>query len=313
MVAYLSKAQWEFWIHGRHVYGMSVTRMVGIESLHGSPNSLAMSIVVSLPFALFLWSYRREITDAWPVFYTKWFPRILIYYFILATTSVILTNSRSGMLSFIVFLGITALRGKKFTSKLKYIFSAILVLVLIWQFMPAENRTRLETVWNPQAGPANAQASAEGRIEGLVAGIDMFKQNVISGVGVGNFIAYRMQYLDEVPLNAHNIAGQILGEAGIIGALSLAGLIFVTWHSAKKLRVNYLQYPEDKLLYLMAGLGFAITNSILLLLFTGLFGHNALRFNWLWLAAFSLLALQYSNKHIETIKKKSENGQIDKY
>jgi O-antigen ligase len=223
---------------------------------------------------------------------------VLIYFFILATASVVLTNSRSGMLSFVVFIGITALRGKKFTSKLKYIIGAFIVLAIIWQFMPAENKSRLETVWNPQAGPANAQASAEGRIEGLVAGIDMFERNILTGVGVGNFIAYRMEYLDGVQLNAHNIAGQILGEAGIIGAVSLLGLILVTWRSSTRLRKNYLKYRDDKHLYVLAGL----------LGFTGLFGHNALRFNWLWLAAFSLLALQYSNKHIKSIEQKSRNG-----
>jgi len=103
---YLAKSQMEFFFFGQHRYdpGAGIVRMCGIESTFGGPNSLAMSIVVSLPMLLFLWSIRKELSDTWPASWRRWFPRFLVFYFLLAASSIILTNSRSGMVSFILFI-----------------------------------------------------------------------------------------------------------------------------------------------------------------------------------------------------------------
>jgi len=298
---YLFKAQWEFWINGQHIYDMGVVRLIGIESTHGSPNSLAMSIVVSLPIAYFLWVNRLAIIESWPRLYKKWFPRFLLVYLVLATTSLILTNSRSGMLGGVLFFTITAFRGKRIKLAVKYLIYVIILLTVIWQFMPEENKNRLETVWNPNAGPANAQASAEGRIEGFYAGMEMFTEHPITGVGVGNFITYRIRFIDGIELSAHNLVGQVLGETGIIGGLCLLMLVYTIWHGSHKVRKLSQNKRHDTELIILSSLSIAITNSILLLAFEGLFGHNAMRFNWLWLAAFSLLALQFTKERIKEL------------
>jgi hypothetical protein len=41
---------------------------------------------------------------------------------------------------------------------------------------------------------------------------------------------------------------------------------------------------------MLSQLGAACRLSVFLLIFFGLFGHNMLRFTWLWLAAFALLS-----------------------
>lgn len=296
MAVYLAKSQWEFFVHGQHRYTMGVVRMVGIESTFGGPNSLAMSIVVSLPMALLLWTFRKEISANWPPFWHKWFPRFIIIYFGIAISSIILTNSRSGFVSLILFVTLVGFKGKGIGKKLLYLLIGALIVIVAWQFIPEENKGRFRTIWAPEAGPNSAQSSADGRIEGFRAGMTMFDRFPITGVGIGNFIGYRVHHVDGVPLQAHNLYGQVLGETGLIGGVTFLMMVMITLKNCRKIKVQSNNHL-DPTLSILSGLAIACRNSIVLLAFTGLFGHNLLRFNWLWLAAFSALALQFSSQY----------------
>jgi len=300
MAAYLAKSQWEFFLHGRRVYDMGVVRMVGIESTFGGPNNLAMSIVVSLPLALFLWKFRNEISLNWPPFWHKWFPRFLLFYFALAVSSIILTNSRSGFVSLILFVGLIGLSGKGIARKIGYLFIAFLVLLLAWQCIPEKNKGRFRTIWAPETGPENAQVSAEGRIEGFKAGITMFERFPVTGVGIGNFIEYRVSHVDGVHLNPHNLYGQVLGETGLLGAAAFLFMVMTILMNCTKIKAVSKSQPHQ-LVTILSGLATAIQISIILLAFEGLFGHNLLRFNWLWLAAFTTLSLFFSQQHLHKV------------
>ena len=301
MAIYLAKAQWEFFIHNHHVYRMGVARLIGIESMHGAPNGLAISIVASLPMLLFLWVYRKEVSSTWPNVWQKWFSRILVMYAFLAVSSIVLTNSRSGMATFIVFVILSFGLGKGIGRMIKSAVLGVIILGIIWQVMPESNKNRFRTLWNPAMGPANAEASAEGRLEGFKAGIKMFKRRPISGVGVGNFVAYRVRYVDGVKLQAHNLIGQVLGETGALGFSAFTLLVITTLVNCKKVKV-LAEGKSDPPLVALSGLTFAIRNSLILLLFAGLAGHNLLRFNWLWLAAFSALSFVFANDYVKKIK-----------
>lgn len=293
MQVYLVKSQWEFFVHGQHRYDMGVVRMTGIETTFGGPNNLAMSIVVSLPLAWFLWTNRRFVSSTWPSFWRKLFPRFLGIYFLLAGSSIVLTNSRSGMISFIVFICLIMLRGKGIFRRLKYVILGIAFLGIAWQVMPEENRGRLETVWAPESGPANARTSAEGRVEGLYAGIEMLKRHPLVGVGVANFALYRSLYLDGTYLEAHNLVGQVLGETGLFGAISFAVMVGVILVNCRSIREKHIE-ASNRTLDVLKDFSYGCRDAIILLFFAGLFGHNLLRFNWLWLAAFAHLAMQFS-------------------
>jgi hypothetical protein len=111
MFVYLAKALWEFFVNGQHRYDMGVIRLEGIENTFRGPNDLAMSIVVSLPFAVFLWKNRASIAETWPA---SWQIRLkwgLLIYGAMAVTAIILTNSRSGMLGFVVFIAVLMFSG----------------------------------------------------------------------------------------------------------------------------------------------------------------------------------------------------------
>ena len=299
MAAYLAKAQWEYFFHGAGLYDMGVHRLKGIESRFGSPNSLAMSIVVSLPIWLCLYSVRKTITNGWPAFWQKWFPRGLMVYLALAVSSIALTNSRSGMLSFVLFVLLAALRGRGVQRKLASLSTGLLLLLLIWLVLPGTQKNRFRTIWDPEAGPETANVSAQGRIDGYKAGMTMFKRYPISGVGIGNFKAYRIRYVDGIALNPHNLVGQVLGENGILGGLTFLLMVTATLVNCRRIRV-LARGRSDLTLQVLWRLGQACRDAVILLAFEGVFGHNLRRFNWLWMAAFSAIAVQYATQIITT-------------
>jgi len=293
MAVYLAKAQWEYFVHGGGLYDMGVYRLAGIESTLGGPNSVAMSTAASLPMLWFLWRVRNEFTREWPRRWQRWFRRGLVAYAVLAATSILLTRSRSGMLCGILFVLLAALQGAGFLRKLKYLLMGGVLLIVIWFLMPEKMQNRFRTIWDPEAGPANAQASAEGRIAGFWAGIEMFRRFPVLGVGIGNFVEYRARFVDGVPLQSHNLFGQVLGEMGLLGALAFLLMIGTTLANSSRIR-RAARGSTSGTLHVLSELAVASRSAVLILLFDGLFGHNLYRFNWLWLAAFNVLALQYA-------------------
>ena len=294
MAAYLTKSQWEFFVHGQHRYDMGVYRLIGIESTFGGPNSLAMSIVVSLPMLVFLWVSRKKITSDWPQLWKRLFTPFLLLYFMLATSSIVLTNSRSGMLGIVFFVVLTVLSGKGFFRKVVYTLSGAIVLSILWQVMPYEHKGRFQTIFDPESGPKSAHVSAEGRIEGFKAGMAMCHKFPLTGVGVGNFIEYRASHVDGVSLEAHNLAGELLGQTGLVGGIVFSLVLVVIIINRLKVSAIARRYPANETLVMLSGLTRASWQALVLLLFEGFFGHNLLRYNWLWLAAFTSLALQFA-------------------
>ena len=295
MAVYLAKSQWEYFVHGAHRYdpGTGIVRMCGIESTFGGPNALAMSIVVSLPFLVFLWSIRKELTEKWPHLWRKWFPRFLVFYAALAVSSVILTNSRSGMLCFVVFAVMVMLRGKGIGGKIGTITLGIIILAGIWLVMPQENRNRFRSIWDPSAGTAVAQKDADARVEGFWIGIEIFEEFPLTGVGIDNAKRYRYVNIDRWE-QTHNLVGQLLGETGIVGGFTFIMMVMVILVNSRKVRFLGERNSSDPKLRSLSRLGLACRDGVILLFFEGLFGHNLLRFNWLWFAAFSVLALQFA-------------------
>ena len=295
MTIYLLKAQWEFFVNGQHAFDMGVIRLCGIENTFGGPNNLGMSIIASLPIGLLLWQQKDVITATWPAAWKKGFKRGLQIYGVLSTTSIVLTNSRSSMVGLVVFLLLVILGGNGIGKKIGFLTAGICFLALIWLFMPEENKGRMQTIWAPEEGPANAQASAEGRVEGFKAGMEMFRRFPVLGVGPENFVAYRITNVDGVPLEAHNLAGQVLGEMGTLGGGAFLLMISATLLNCSSIRGMFRKSPSSTAQFL-AELAGACRNSVLLLIFLGIFGHNLYRFNWIWLATFSDLAFQFMRK-----------------
>lgn len=267
--------------NGRYEYRMGISRMVGVDSTFNDPNAFGASIVLSLPFLYTL--LRTEVS--------KWL-RISYYaYFGVAVTCIVLTGSRSAFVAFL-FLCLLWIASQKGPRKYKILAVALPAVFLLWSAMPQEKQDRIRTLWDSDAGPAVAQASAEGRLVGFLISWRMFLREPFTGVGAGgsNYINYRMAHHiheegHEDPTQAHNLYGQVLAEFGVPGAVLFSGLVvclFSTcWSIRSILVVNGL---SGSFCYLLAN---AIILGVLLLLFLGLGGHNFYRPLWLWLAAWA--------------------------
>lgn len=303
VIVFLGKSQWEYFLYGGYSYSMGVRRLTGANQTYSHPNSLAAMAVLTLPFLWFLWTSRSLITARWPAVWHRLFPWGLVAGLWLCLSSVQLTNSRSGMVGVIVaaLLWIGARRNIKYV--LSRLAVGLLILTVLWCLMPESSRGRFQNIWDPEAGPhaESAHASAEGRIIGLQQGIEMFQRFPITGVGLGNFIDYRVRNLDGVPLVAHNTIGGILGETGLVGGLAF--LVFVSGVFVNCARTKRLAERTPTVdTQWMERLAVACRNSMILILFVGMFGDMQGRAQLYWIAAFCSLAWTFCQTTSDSIE-----------
>jgi hypothetical protein len=289
---FIGKSLWEYLVHGGYRYTMGVKRLVGVNETFAHPNAVAATTVLTMPIWLAILRRRHEVTAHWPSHLRTLFNLSLWGYGALAVVVIVLTNSRSGMAAFVAFIGLSVLTGRSLGRKVAAGVAALLVLAMVWILMPDANRARFVTLWNPDAGPATAQASAEGRWEGMRLGLEAFSENPATGVGINNFIHWRQRFGDQVRLRSHSLLGQTLGETGLLGAAAFLLLNLVTvlyaHAAARSTRRNGPGYGS------LGEFGLAARNVVLLLFFLGIGSHNLLRYNWLWAAAFAFVAAQLS-------------------
>jgi len=300
VAVYLAKSQWEYLVHGGWSFSMGVRRLRGIDIAYSHPNAVAASAVLLLPFQSFLWTARATFMATWPVRWRKLFQWGMIIYLPVAISAVVLTNSRSGMLGVVLAACFWVMeRGgiHKFWSRL--LLGAVF-LACLWGLMPQDSKGRFRNIWDPESGPAaeSAHVSGQGRIVGLKQGMEMFRRFPLTGVGLGNFISYRMTYLDGVNLVAHNTIGGVLGETGIVGGVAF--LIFVSGVFINCSRTKRLAAQNRVMgVQLMKQLAVACRNSMALILFLGMFGDMQHRPQLYWIAAFGLLAYKFTVTRIE--------------
>jgi O-antigen ligase len=256
---------------GRHVYRMSIKRLIGVDESMGDPNSFGATIVYALPFVAPFWMSR----PSWPL-------RIFLAgYVALSVVCVGLTGSRSSFLGLLLWGAVTIL-GSRW--RVPLLILAVLAAPALFAALPPSLQNRFETIIHPEVGPANAIASGEGRLIGLQTGVELFAKNPVTGVGPGVW-----RPATGSPIESHNLYGQVLGELGGLGALTFAAVLVCLWLNVRAVRKAYRRQPEWErdFVYHVAG---AVGLAVFLLLFLGNFGHNLFRYGWLWYGAFLVIA-----------------------
>ena len=290
MEIYVAKAMWEFFLHGAGRQGMGVWRLRGIEETFGHPNTLANSIVVSLPIWLALWSSRREILVNASSSWRKLVVWGLAVYPAIGVIGVLLTNSRTGMVNLCCFVFLAKLeRGR---SLFRSVIFVLLVVGVGWIAIPQEQKLRIQSIWNASINES-AETSKQSRIESVRVALGIFQEFPLAGIGPGNFGHYRNLNVDGIDLEPHNLIGQMLAEMGIVGSAAFAVFVGVLVSNCRRTRF-VAQDSNNPTLQTLTRLATAFMHSTILLLVAGLAGHNLYRFNWLWLAAFSALAARFA-------------------
>lgn len=271
MALYMMHSVWEY-KNGHHVFRMGIARLIGVDTTLGDPNSFGASIVFTLPFLSFFWNHWGRGMKRW----------LIGLYLLLAVGCVLLTGSRSSLLGVVVWGGTLLMQTRHKT------VAAVLLCVLAassWFVLPDSLKTRFETIIDPSVGPANAAESGQGRIQGLILGVELLNRFPLTGCGPG---AWRPA--TGSPIESHSLYGQCMGELGMFGVVTFGGLVItLAMHLRKLKRLSKNDGPAaDASLFALAK---AMQASLFLLLFLGLFGHNLYRYNWAWYCAFTAVAL----------------------
>jgi hypothetical protein len=269
MTVYLGHSFREY-LNGRHVYTMSIARMIGVDTTMGDPNSFGATIVYVLPFVVPFWLEYSGLR--WRLF--------LGGYVALSVVCIGLTGSRSSFVGLLLASFIIIMKSRL---RVGMAVAAVALTPALWAALPESLQTRFETIVDPSVGPANAQTSAEGRIEGLHNGVKLWQANPFTGCGPG---AWRPATGSKI--ESHNVYGQVIGELGSVGVVAFLAVLIGFWVNLRWIRRVYQQHPEwgHDFLYRLAqsvGLG------VVLLLFMGNFGHNLYRYSWLWYGGFLII------------------------
>lgn len=270
---------------------MGIDRATGIDQSLSGPNSLAATMVYTLPL---IYYYYLATSSR--------FVRFLI----IATTPVlilciILTGSRTGMAGTLFFLLLVLWQNK---NRIRNIVVMGAVLVLIWIAMPGQYQDRFASTTDFSSGTASA-VSARARVEGLIKGILMAMDRPLTGVGIGNYsVAAGTIYSVGDWHRAHNLLGEILGEIGFLGTTTfIVWLVFLfkTMHQLKR------RTDTDKTrFYYLTLLGLRM--QLLCLLFMGLASHNLYRYNWYIISALVVVMTQSS--FLAASETKNENHPV---
>jgi O-antigen ligase len=269
MALYMFHSVWEF-KNGRHVARMGIHRLIGIDATMNDPNALAANLLFVLALVPASWVGNRTIR--WRCF--------LAFYVALTVGCVGLTGSRGG---FVALVFATCLNVARSRHRLAFAAAVAVMTPFLWMALPPELQNRFETIIHPEVGPANAQVSAEGRLEGLRLGSELWSQYPLTGCGPGAW-----KVASGSKLEAHNLYGQVIGEMGTVGVFALSFVVLMFGWNYWQIRRAVRQRPVEGIDYLRH-LADCLGIASLLLLLNGAFSHNLLRFTWLWYGGFYII------------------------
>ncbi len=260
------------YVCGRGEYMMGTWRMAGINTSNSHPNAFAATVLYSLPMVYPLWCECRA----------RWQRCALIGYVVLAVACILLTGSRTGFTGLVFLVGIAVLASRH---RLKIALVLALAAPIVWGILPEDRQNRYLTLVDSSYGPANAQASAEGRLRGWYSGVQMWRNYPLTGIGPGEFL-----HESTTGEQAHVLYGQLLGEMGTLGAMAFACVLLAFLANALATRRTVRETPELQRTF-PTRLARAVSVTVLLLLVMGLGGHNLYRYTWLWYGAFQSIAI----------------------
>jgi len=183
-------------------------------------NDFALALNVALPFSFYFFLSERK----------KILKFLFILVFILFTFGVISTSSRGGFITLVFLFFYLVLKNKQ---KLLGVFLLVLIFMLIFLFAPQDYWQRQMTITTYQQ-----DESAMGRIDAWKAGLRMFADRPLLGVGVGAYnVAYGVKYGGKAGpwFSTHNAYIQIGADLGFFGILAYLALMYLIWRENTRL------------------------------------------------------------------------------
>lgn len=207
-------------------------------------NDYAATIAIAMPLAL-MW-FRSEKNT--------WMKTIPILFIPTGLLAIAFTKSRGGTIALLPFViyALTFIKQKGLAKKILPIVFFIVSLFTLIYFAPSGYFERIREV------DINSSNRFTHRLDVWIAGKNMFFDNVITGVGTGNFSLFSNKYAESsLPasgLVAHNAFISVAGELGIIGIVLFIVLIFGHF---RKLWLLSQKTDDQELKILAEGLAYA--------------------------------------------------------
>lgn len=216
---------------------------------------------------------------------------------ILTTTAVVLSLSRGGWLAITVagsywYFYNSLIQFKKLTFE-KKLFKAIIVAILTFLgvfILLIENNSIRELLINRFKNISQGS----GRSEIWVNAINIWQENPIFGIGLGNFRPYSDEMFNRA-VHVHNTFLEILVELGLIGIL-----LYCTWHLIIFITCIKLTKKNKKYQFL-------ILSYIAMILMMNTISLTISEYFFLFLIILSFTRSNYDYQHLKTYKTTESN------
>jgi O-antigen ligase len=263
-------------------------RAQGLTTSNGNPNALAMTMVSALPIIAIVFASGKA-----------WERMLALLVVLAALISTVLTGSRTGVTTLVALVLVFVVTRKK---GLFYVPVILVVALIGWQFVPQMYKNRYMEITGIVEGQ-KVDESFEARRLTRQAGLAMFLDNPVTGVGAGQFgVANGTHYWPgkgpKLWLNPHNLYLQLGAELGIIGIVAwiwFATAFFQEVFAVKR-EFKGRAYPA------LAGLfPYACLFCLFTLFLSGWSGHNLYRNLWYQLSALIAVLHRISTENVEEL------------
>ncbi len=276
--------QWAFWIvtmftclvgieaaeqyfTGNFRVNQGIMRTGGTTSYGEHSNSMAMYMATTIPMLIYLFArYRKPFLKA-----------LLVLLMITCLVTLIITGSRSGILC---ILGVFLTYSWFSKRRALYIVAIIFISVIAWFALPDQYKERYGSI-----ASSEIDGSSQGRIDAWIAGLGIFLEKPLFGVGPGIFsTAYGTRY--GIWLSAHSLYIEMLATVGILGSFTWGLFLWRLITMLGEMRHKYEKYTflaED--IFVFRKSVYAVVAGLLI---AGVFGHILLRDTWYIIAGLAI-------------------------
>lgn len=205
--------------------------IIRTSSIMAHPDAFALFLALTIPLSL----YRLELSRAGPA-KIGWAVILGIQF-----TGLLLTFCRGGVYTVLIIMTLMVIKRviKPSWEKIFILIAAFLIITIL----VSASTTALNRLFD--LGHVTEAASFLGRLDLMRAGINMFKHNMLFGVGMGNY-DYNLPLYSEVPFTYEptNEYTRILSEMGIFGLFLSLILYVLTYRDFKAAEYRFKKYRD---------------------------------------------------------------------
>jgi O-antigen ligase len=164
---------------------------------------LAMAVVWGITWALLVGKSEKKKLNRW----------FLVMCFVVFLLAILFCGSRGAVVGAAAIALVALVKSRKFGA----VFLAVVFVLGVWFVLPGASKERFRSAWDWQH-----DTNAATRVMFWKAGLVMFEENPILGVGPGNFAA-----VNPTHFVSHSLYIQVLAESGLAGTVPLAVILIL--------------------------------------------------------------------------------------